>query len=195
MDSPVIDAWFTMASPETTLPSSGIMPPVRTTTRSPSRTSDTGVSTSVPSTCSQTLSTCRLMTPARSATDFLWVHSSNISPSCSMNITGPAVEKSPRIRDTVTAVASSTATDSFLCHRAFSPSRIYFTERTTARTVVTGTGRNSLEMHRRMTIMPSLSSNSRFSAREVCSGTRSMDSAPEKENTARAAITGRRGPV
>ena len=122
MDSPVMEDWFTMASPETTLPSSGIMLPVRTTTQSPSCTSETGTSTSVSLTRSQTLSTLRLMAPARSATDFLWVQSSRISPSRSMNMTEPAVEKSPRSRDTVTAVASSTATDSLPCHRAFRPS-------------------------------------------------------------------------
>lgn len=88
-----------------------------------------GVSTSVSFTCSHTWSMCRDMAPARSATDFLWVHSSRISPSRSMNITDPAVLKSPRSMDTVTAVASSTATDSFPCHSAFSPSRMYFTER------------------------------------------------------------------
>ena len=113
-----------MASPETTLPSSGIMLPVRTTTQSPSCTSETGTSTSVSLTRSQTLSTLRLMAPARSATDFLWVHSSRISPSRSMNMTEPAVEKSPRRMDTVTAVASSTATDSLPCHKAFRPSLI-----------------------------------------------------------------------
>ena len=80
-----------MASPSTTLPSRGIMPPVRMTIRSPGRTERTSVSTSVPSVWSQTLSTFRLMAEARSATDFLWVHSSRISPSRSMNMTDPAV--------------------------------------------------------------------------------------------------------
>ena len=106
-----------------------------------------------------------------------------------MNITEPAVAKSPRAMDTVTAVASSTATDSLPCHSAESPSRMYFTERNTASAVVMGTGRNSLEIHRRMTAIASLSSNSRFSAREVCSGTSSMASALAKENTASARST------
>ena len=128
------------------------------------------------------------MAEARSATDFLWVHSSRISPKCSMNITEPAVAKSPRAMDTVTAVASSTATDSLPCHSAESPSRMYFTERSSASAVVMGAGRNSLEMHRRMTAIASLSSNSRFSAREVCSGTSSIASALAKENAASARI-------
>lgn len=106
-----------------------------------------------------------------------------------MNMTDPAVEKSPRAMDTVTAVASSTATDSLPCHSAFSPSLMYFTERRIDSAVVMGTGRNSLEMHRRMTVMASLSSNSRFKAREVCSGTRSIVSALGKEKAASAAMT------
>ena len=175
-----------MASPSTTRPSSGIMLPVRITIRSPGVTSVIFVSTSVPFTCRQTLSTRRLMAEARSATDFLRVHSSRISPRCSMNITEPAVAKSPRNIDTETAAASNTATDSLPCHSAESPSRIYFTERNTASAVVMGTGRNSLEIHRRMTAIASLSSNSRFSAREVCSGTSSMASALAKENSASA---------
>ena len=177
-----------MASPSTTRPSSGIMPPVRITMRSPGFTSVTFVSTSVPSTCCQTFSTRRLMAEARSATDFLWVHSSRISPSCSMNMTEPAVAKSPRTIDTVTAVASSTATDSFRCHRARSPSLMYFAERITASAVVTGAGRNRLEAQRRITVRASLSSNSRFKAREVCSGAKSSFSAFSKENRASARI-------
>ena len=144
------------------------------------------VSTSVPFTCCQTLSTRRLMAEARSATDFLWVHSSRISPKCSMNITEPAVAKSPRAMDTVTAVASSTATESCPRSSAEIPSRRYFTERRSASAGVMGAGRNSLEIHRRITAIASLSSNSRFSAREVCSGTSSMASASAKEKRARA---------
>ena len=103
-----------------------------------------------------------------------------------MNITEPAVAKSPRAIDTVTAVASSTATD--ICPRssAESPSRRYLTDRASAMAVVTGAGKNSLEMHRRMTVTASLSSNSRFSAREVCSGTSSIASALAKEKPASA---------
>ena len=62
-------------------------------------------------------------------------------------------------------------------------------ERITASAVVTGTGRNSLETHRRMTVTASLSSNSRFSARGVCSGTSASPSALGKEKDARAAMT------
>ena len=70
----------------------------RITMRSPSFTSVTFVSTSVPSTCCQAFSIRRLMAEARSGTDFLWVHSSRISPSRSMNMTEPAVAKSPHHR-------------------------------------------------------------------------------------------------
>ena len=60
-----------------------------------------------------------------------------------------AVEKSPRSIETETAVASSTATESLPCSSAFSPSWIYFSERTIAIAVVTGTGRNSFDAVRR----------------------------------------------
>ena len=45
-----------------------------------------------------------------------------------MNITELAVGKSPRTIETVTAVASSTATESLPCSSAVRPSRIYLTE-------------------------------------------------------------------
>ena len=61
--------------------------------------------------------------------------------------------------------------------------------------VVMGAGRNSLEKIRRITVMASLSSNSRFRAREVCSGTSSMTSALAKEKEANAPITALRWPV
>ena len=107
-------------------------------------------------------------------------------------MTEPAVSKSPRTRETVTAVASRTATVSFLCRRADSPSLMYFQDLTTAMTAVTGAGRKILEKPLRQTAMMSFSSNSRFSAREVCSGTRSMLSALAKENRARAETTAAR---
>ena len=150
--------------------------PVRTTTSSPASMSPIGTRISVSPAFFQTLSTFSAIAPARSATDFLCVHSSKISPSRSMNITEPAVAKSPRTIETVTAVASSTATESFPCQRAFSPSLIYFTERNSVIAVATGTGRNSRLNMRRQTVKTSLSSNSRFSARDVCSGTSSIAS-------------------
>ena len=133
-----MEAWLTVASPETTLPSSGMRLPVRTIIRSPGWTSPMGTSSSVSPDCSQTLSTFRAIAPARSATDFLCVHSSRISPSRSMNMTEPAVLKSPRSIETVTAVASSTATESLPCQRALSPSLMYLTERNNAMAVVMG---------------------------------------------------------
>ena len=72
---------------------------------------------------------------------------------------------------------------------------MYFTERYRAMAVVMGAGRNSLEKIRRITVMASLSSNSRFRAREVCSGTSSMTSALAKEKEANAPITALRWPV
>ena len=89
------------------------------------------------------MSTFRDMAPARSATDFLWVHSSRISPSRSMNMTEPAVAKSPRTMDTVTAVASSTDTVKRPWSRDVRPALIYLAERKMAMAVRMGEGRNS----------------------------------------------------
>ncbi len=48
IDSPVIAAWSTVACPSMTSPSTGICSPGRTTTVSPTRTSPTGTSDSIP---------------------------------------------------------------------------------------------------------------------------------------------------
>ena len=64
-----------------------------------------------------------------------------------MNITELAVEKSPRTIETVTAVASSTATESLPCSSALIPSRMYLIEWQTASAVVSGRGKKSLENH------------------------------------------------
>ena len=111
-----------------------------------------------------------------------------------MNMTDPAVLKSPRTMETVTAVASSTATLSLPWSRADRPSLMYFRDFTAAMAAVTGRGRKSLEKARRQTVMVSFSSNSRFRAREVWSGTRSMASARAKAKAARAATTALRLP-
>ncbi len=78
-------------------------------------------SSSVPPFLTHTLSTLRLMVRARSATDFLCVHSSRISPILSMNMIVEAVSVSPRRTDTVIAVASRTATSSLRCRSDFMP--------------------------------------------------------------------------
>ena len=171
------------------------MPPVRTTIRSPTATVLTGTSVSVSPSVFHTLSTWRDMASARSATDFLCVQSSRSSPMCSMNMTLPAVPKSPRRRDTVTAVASRTATVSLPFASAARPARMYRNDLHTARNARMGYGRNALDSVRRSTTPTSLSSNSRLSARGVCSGTRSRFSAFANENPARDAITAVRFPV
>ena len=84
-----------------------------------------------------------------------------------MNMTEPAVWKSPRTIETVTAVASSTATDSLPRSSADRPWRMYLTERMSASAVVMGAGRNRRETMRRQTVKTSLSSYSRLSARAV----------------------------
>ena len=122
-----MEAWFTLAWPPVTKPSSGIMPPVRTMISSPAFTSSIGTSTSCgfpPSSAGtriQTLLMFRDMDRARSLTDFLWVHSSRISPIRSMNMMEPAVPKLPRARATLMAAASSTGTSSFPLSRHAAP--------------------------------------------------------------------------
>ena len=109
-DSPVRLAWFTMASPDTTTPSSGITFPICTVTISFSRILERGTSTSVPSTFCHTLVILRDILLARSPSDFLWVHSSKSSPIPKRNITEPAVSKSLLTMETIIAVASRTST-------------------------------------------------------------------------------------
>ena len=112
-----------------------------------------------------------------------------------MNMTEPAVSKSPRTIETVTAVASSTATDSLPCSRALSPARMYLTERNSAMAVCTGTGRNSRENARRQTVKTSLSSYSRLSARDVCSGRRASARSDVNEKDESARTISMRGQV
>ena len=174
-----------MASPSVTFPSSGIIPPVATLIVSPARTSLTGTSTSPSAVCSQTLSTFSAMLRARSATDFLCVHSSSVSPTPSRNMMEPAVAKSPRSIDTAMAVASSTGTCIRPRIRQPRPAFMYRRERSSVIAVRSGTGRRSLLTQRRMTELTSFSSYSRSSARELCASARCA--AALYENAASAA--------
>ena len=136
-----------MPSPSSTIPSSGIILPVRTTIVSFSLTWSMPVRISCPSDVrTQTLSTFSDIADARSSTDFLWVHSSMISPIPRRNITLPAVLNSPRSIATVMDAASRTET-------SILPERIdrtaftrYGTAFTAVRTVRRGRGRRNLAM-------------------------------------------------
>ena len=136
-----------------------------------------------------TLSTLSDIAPARSATDFLCVQSSSISPIFSINITDAAVLKSRRRSDTVTAVASSTATDSLPLRSAFSPCFIYFHDFITAMNALIGAGINVFDINRATTVITSLSSNSRLSFLDVWSGTNSIFRAFSKAKAASALST------
>ena len=139
------------------MPSSGIIPPVPTVMQSPGRTSPTGTRIEPESVSSQTLSMLSDIDCARSATDFLCVHSSRMSPMPSRNIIEPAVSKSPRSIETVIAVASSTGTCILPCSRQRSPAPIYFAERMTDSAVRSGVGKKSFVIPRRNTAKNSLS--------------------------------------
>ena len=164
MDSPVSDAWFTMASPSVTVPSKGITFPTCTRTWSPARTPAAGTSTSASPLTSHTLLTFNDMLLARSSTDFLCVHSSRSPPIPRRNMTEPAVSKFPLATETPMAVASRTGTSIFPFLRVSIPCKMYRTDRRTVTPARTGAGTNSLFPARSTTFVTSLSQYSRFNS-------------------------------
>ena len=124
-----------------------------------------GTRTSCPSLTSHTLVIFKDMLRARSPTDFLWVHSSRISPMPSRNMTEPAVSKSLLIIETPMAVASRTGTSIFLAASVQIPFQIYFTDFTEVMTARTPAGKNRLFPTRMMTRVISFSQYSLFRAR------------------------------
>ena len=134
---------MTAPLPSTTTPSKGITFPMRSTTWSPGLTFSVSTRTSLPSERSHTRLIFKDMLLARSSTDFLWVHSSKISPIPSKNITEPAVFISRRKRDTVMAVPSRTETPSLPCPRVLAPFQINLADRQQVTEHLTGMGRNS----------------------------------------------------
>ena len=178
-----------------TLPSSGIIPPVRTTISLPADTVVIGTRTSVSAVFSHTLSTPSDIVLARSSTERLCVHSSSSSPTFSRNITDDAVFVSRRISKTTIAVASSIATSifRFAIHR--SASRTYFSDFIIAIPNRTGAGSISLLINRFDISNISLSSNLRSSSRLECSGTSAFAASSLYENSASAVITSERFPL
>ena len=140
MDSPVMEAWFTIASPAESFPSSGIIFPVRTTISDPVFTSLIGRRSSCPFTTTQTLSTFKDMVRARSSTDFLCVHSSSVSPIESRNMTEEAVPKSPRSIELVIATASRSGTSIFPRRRQPMPRRRKGTDLMSESAILRGAG-------------------------------------------------------
>ena len=120
--SPVREDWFTIPSPSSTTPSKGMIFPMRTITWSPSSIFLESTSTSCSPLFNQTFSVFKAILRARSPTDFLCVHSSNISPTPRRNMTEEAVLKSLRKTEMPIADASNTATSSFLLAILFHPS-------------------------------------------------------------------------
>ena len=90
--------------------------------------------------------------------------------------------KSLRIRETATAVASSTETESVPFISALIPALIYLIARNSVITILTGAGKNSFVKALPITENTSLSSNSRLRLLEVCVGTKSNFLASAKEN-------------
>ena len=134
---------MTMASPDSTIPSTGITLPIWTATRSPTRILEIGTKVSVPSSHCQTFSIFKDILPARSLTDFLWVHSSRISPIPSRNVTELAVPKSRRSMEIPMAAASRTSTASFPLKAHLAPRNRNGTAVQAVWAARTGKGRNS----------------------------------------------------
>jgi len=120
--SPVMDDWLTMATPSSTMPSTGMAPPSRTTTRSPSEIWLRGTLISVPSSWSfQTFSTLRARLSVRLSMECRLVQYASVSPSPSRSVSIVTVRKSRIHREARIADASRTSTLSLPCRRAESP--------------------------------------------------------------------------
>ena len=153
------------------MPSKGIILPIWTQMRSCSFISCISVRSSVSPSFFHTFSTFKDMLLARSATDFLWVHSSRISPTPSSSIMELAVLTSPLIRETLIAVASSTGTSSFLRRMHFSPSLMKCRDWITAFALAAGAGRNILQRKWITSLLTSFSLYWFISSLPVFSGT------------------------
>ena len=110
--SPVRAAWFTMAVPRTTSPSTHTGMPVRTAMQSPGLRSDaaTWISWSSSTSCAVSGRSSSALTSAPS--DRERVYSSSVSPMFSSSIVSPAVRGSRLANDMPMAAASSTGTSS-----------------------------------------------------------------------------------
>ena len=156
-DSPVSEAWLTIASPCVTTPSKGIILLTRTIISSSFLIVFTGTNTSVSAVFNQTLLTLSDIVLARSPTDFLCVHSSIISPMPRRNITEPAVLKSFLNIETPMAVASSTGTSILPFASVLTPFAIYLTDLNAVTAFLNGIGRNILLAILKNTLLTSLS--------------------------------------
>ena len=144
-----------------TLPSTAMIFPVLTITMSPATILFASTRISVPSLALvHTFSTLSAIALARSLIDLRCVQSSIISPTLSMNIMLPAVEKSPLSIETVMLVASSTDTSSLPRISAFNPLTINGIALITVTAAINGAGIKSLEKTRLPTCRQSLFSNS-----------------------------------
>ena len=122
MGSPVSTASLTLVVPATTRPSTGIVSPGRTRTRSPSATFSTSQACSAPSplttrACVGVISTSRSM-PARTRAT---VSCSSRPPSCMMRATSPAAKCSPT---TIEAMRASDTSRSALMSRSYTTASV-----------------------------------------------------------------------
>ena len=121
--SPVSAAWFTIAVPRTTSPSTHTGMPVRTAMRSPGASSEAGTwrSSSPSSSCavSGRSSSASMSAPSERER----VYSSSVSPTFKSSMVCPAVRGSRLAKDMPMAAASSTGTSSRALASERSPAR------------------------------------------------------------------------
>ena len=146
------------------MPSKGIIFPICTLTRSPALTSEVDTRMSCSPWQSQTFPTFKDILLAKSSTDFLWVHSSKISPIPRRNIIEPAVFILFLAIETPIAVASRTGTSIFLLASVLTPFQRYLTDFVRVIHSLIGFGRNILLAPYKNTLLTSLSQYSLFNS-------------------------------
>ena len=102
-------AWLMEVCPDVMMPSTGIVSPGRTRSRSPASTSLAGMISSPPGVIRLAVRGVRWTSFSIPARAFETVRSSRRAPSCMMKATSPAAKSSPMIRDATRAIETSTS--------------------------------------------------------------------------------------
>ena len=108
-DSPVMTAWLIDVSPETIFPSTGMVSPGRTRSRSPTQTCSAGIISSWPPASLRAVWGVRWTSFSMPARAFATVRSSKRAPSCMINAISPAAKSSPMSTEAIKAMDTSTS--------------------------------------------------------------------------------------
>lgn len=108
-DSPVITDWSMAVWPWRITPSTGMVSPGRTRSRSPTFTSSAGMIRSVPFSITRAVRGVRWTSFSIPARALATVRSSSRAPSCMMKATSPAAKISPMITEATRAMDTSTS--------------------------------------------------------------------------------------